>query len=349
MARRPSRSQLRRFEDLADKLDPSIRQAFIIAAQYLVDAADFAALIRALEVGDVDAAMNALNIRASSFRAVDRAIMGAFEAGGIAALVVLPPIKTRAGVRIRINFDIRHPAAEGRLQRHLTGRIGGFTQEAERVARQVLTKGLAAGNGPRQTARELLGSINRATGKREGGLLKLAANQAQWVENARRELDSGNASPLAKFLTRAARDKRFDGTVRKAIRTGEPLTSDQVDKLINRYSERLLKSRAETIARTETIEALNSSKLAGYAQVADETGAGTQTAVKKWVAAVDERTRTQHAAMNGVEVIGLDTPFTMPDGSLMLHPCDSSLGAGARQIINCRCTFSVRLDYRDTL
>lgn len=323
-----------------------MRQAFIIAAQYLIDAADFSALIRALEAGDIEAAMRALNIRTSSLRAVDLAIMGAFEAGGIAALVVLPPLKTRAGVRISMNFDIRHPAAEQRLQNHITRRIQGFTEEAEKTARQFLSEGLAAGRNPRQTARDLLGPINRVTGKREGGILKLAANQAQWVDNARKELESGNASALNRYLQRSARDKRFDKTVRKAIESGKPLKADQIYKLVNRYSDRLLKSRAEIIARTETIEALNSSKLAAYAQMAEETGTGEHLAVKRWIAARDERTRAQHAAMNGVEVIGLGTPFTMPDGSVMLHPCDSSLGAGAGQIINCRCTYSVRLNYQ---
>src|SRR5699024_12742996 len=51
----------------------------------------------------------------------------------------------------------------------------------------------------------------------------------------------------------------------------------------------------------------------------------------------DGRERDSHAEMDGVAV-PFDEPFMLPDGSRVMHPCDSSLGAAAAEIINCRCT-----------
>lgn len=58
---------------------------------------------------------------------------------------------------------------------------------------------------------------------------------------------------------------------------------------------------------------------------------------KRWVATGDERTRDDHLEMDGVEVPE-DEPFILPDGSEVMFPGDSSLGADASEIINCRCT-----------
>jgi len=47
--------------------------------------------------------------------------------------------------------------------------------------------------------------------------------------------------------------------------------------------------------------------------------------------------------MNGSEVVGLYTPFTLPDGTQCLYPLDPSLPA--EHSINCRCTYSTVIQY----
>jgi len=345
MARRPSRSLTRKFHDLTETYEPKLRDAFRQAMDNVTDGADYQAVVRALIANDIEAAMRALNISAAAFRPFDLSVTEAFEAAGRSAVSDMPIIRGPSGAKITFRFDVRHPVVERRLQSQITGRIQGMTSEMEGVARGVLTQGLAEGRNPRRTASRLMGVINPATGKREGGLLTLASNQVDWVDRARAELESGDAAALRRFLTRTRRDRRFDRAVEKAISGQQSLSQEQIEKILNRYSDRLLRSRAEMVARTETTEALNSGKRSSYAQMADETGMDPNEATKKWIATRDNRTRDQHAAMNGMEITGLDTPFTMPDGSQMMHPCDSSLGAGASQTAGCRCTFSVRLNY----
>lgn len=57
---------------------------------------------------------------------------------------------------------------------------------------------------------------------------------------------------------------------------------------------------------------------------------------KIWHTALDEKVRLTHMLVEGVEV-GIDEPFHV-GGYLMNYPLDSSLGASATEIINCRCT-----------
>lgn len=54
-----------------------------------------------------------------------------------------------------------------------------------------------------------------------------------------------------------------------------------------------------------------------------------------WVSAGDNLVRDTHAEADG-QVKPINEPFEVGD-SLMMYPCDNSLGAGAEEIVNCRC------------
>jgi uncharacterized protein with gpF-like domain len=97
-------------------------------------------------------------------------------------------------------------------------------------------------------------------------------------------------------------------------------------------------ARAESIARTVSTQAHNE---AAYSRIEE------YAPFKGWIPTVtDHRTRPSHLAMKGV-VVAVGDPFRVPgfksskntwvDECEMMYPGDSSLGASAAQIINCRC------------
>jgi hypothetical protein len=43
----------------------------------------------------------------------------------------------------------------------------------------------------------------------------------------------------------------------------------------------------------------------------------------------------------------LEEPFESPTGAKLLFPGDSSLGAGAAEIVHCRCRVSYNVNFRD--
>jgi hypothetical protein len=181
--------------------------------------------------------------------------------------------------------------------------------------------------------------VNRRTGRREGGLIGLTENQTGYVRNARRqlrELDSG-------YFSRKRRNKRFDGIVRRAIADDKALSKADIDRIAGSYSDRLLKLRGDTIARTEALTSLNAGRHEGYRQLI-ETGS-IQGATRKWDATGDKRTRLSHLAMEG-QSVAIDEPFVSPiTGARLMFPGDTSLGAPASETISCRCYAPIKIDF----
>lgn len=345
MTYRLSAKQRRQLEALTARFEPVVRDAFLAVADQIVRDADFARLVQAIETGNVRDVLRSIGIQAGSFSAIGEAMGAAYAASGATAMTMMPLVRDARGFKVNFQFNARNLRAERRLSGYLSGLIQEFTKEAEAATRAILAAGLKAGRNPRQVAQELIGVYDPALRKRVGGSLVLNRNQAEYVQRAKAELSSGNPKELANYLTRTRRDKRFDGTIRKAMSGEIELSQTQINRLATRYSERLLITRANTIGQTEVMEALNSARMeAGY-QAAEQAGVDPDKAEKVWIATADNRVREQHLHMNNAVVLGMDTPFTLPDGTQMQYPMDSSLGAGASQTINCRCTYFVRLNF----
>jgi len=107
-----------------------------------------------------------------------------------------------------------------------------------------------------------------------------------------------------------------------------------VQQVMDRLADEFMLSsgRAERIARTEVIGALNGGHLDGYR----EGGASS----KEWLSTDDDRTRGadpkdefNHLAADG-ETVDLDAEFTKT-GEALQYPGDPAGSAG--NIINCRC------------
>ena len=87
-------------------------------------------------------------------------------------------------------------------------------------------------------------------------------------------------------------------------------------------------ARATLIARTEVVAASNAGSQAG----ARLTGLAL---LKRWIATPGPRTRPAHAAAWGQQR-KLDEPYLVM-GQQLKYPGDTSLGASARNVCNCRC------------
>lgn len=115
--------------------------------------------------------------------------------------------------------------------------------------------------------------------------------------------------------------------IQRAIDDGTSI--DDLADYIREYIPATYKNRERAIARTETCEAQ------GYSgrEAALYTGLDM---TKSWLAWIDDKTRTGHAEYNG-ETTSMDEPYVI-DGDQMMYPGDSTLGAGAGNLVNCRCT-----------
>lgn len=340
------RSINRRLDELIDKFTPRIRAAFLSAIQDIKDTAILSELVKAIEAGDVVRAMRSLGFNEAAMRPLTSMIEQAFETGGVTVAGAFPQLRDNAGTKAVFRFDVRNSRAEAWLRDRSSTLVTRITDDTREAIRGYLNQGMNVGTNPRTTALDLVGRINPTTGRREGGIIGLTPQQQSWVSKARAELS--DPSSASNWFTRTRRDRRFDSIVRKSIDDGVPLDTATVQRLTSRYSDSLLKLRGENIARTESIASLNKSGQEALQQAVDSGSIPKENIKRVWDSAgPDGRTRPDHLEMDG-QAVGLNEPFHAPDGSLLMFPGDTSLGASPEETINCRCRVRLSVDWLAT-
>jgi len=331
-----------RIDELAKTLEPKVLRAFFDAINEITSQAELGRIADRLERGDVQGVFEALHLDPAAYRGLERVLEDTYAAGGLATVGGFPLLKSGSGGRVVVRFDVRNLRAESWLRNHSSTLITRIMEDQRAAIRAALASALGAGTNPRTAALDLVGRVNRITGRREGGLLGLTSSQERYVQTAREQLLSGDPVRLRDYLTRVRRDKRFDRTVLKAIAEGKPLPADTVSKMIGRYADSLLQLRGETIARTETLASLHAAQDEAFRQAVD-TGAIAASDVRRaWHSAGDKRVRDTHAELNG-ESVGLNEPFVTSTGVQLMYPCDPA--APIEETANCRCYVENRIDF----
>jgi hypothetical protein len=315
-----SRLSQARIDAALAKAEPAIRRAFLEAIAEHKAGINLRALAEALERGDIQAALNIAQINAAMLYPLDQAITSTYVVGGQMVAASAPAFAVSFG------FDGRATRAEAWARANAAGLVVDIVQGQREALQGLIGERLAAGSNPAPLARQIRSVVG------------LSPPQVQTVSNVRADLESLSAN----YFTRVLRDRRFDGIVRRAIAEGKELSATDIDRITARYAERALAHRATVIARTESLNALRAGRDEGVKQ-AIEQGAADGVR-KRWSTSGDERVREDHVAMDGVEA-DLSEPYELPDGSLMEYPGDSSLGADAGQVINCRCLSEYFVDW----
>lgn len=323
---------------IASRQERDMLRAFTQAISDIKNSTKLSELTRLISDNNINGAIRLLGLEPASFEGLEEQIYQAYRTGGLTGSAQIGNIPTSVG-SLSMNFDISAPDAVEWVRNQSSKMITELVEGQQQVVRDVLATNLANGINPRQSALDLIGRVNDQ-GVRTGGNIGLTQQQAKWVSSARTELESLDN----RYFTRELRDKRFDNLVRKAIADGKPLTKAQIDNAITQMQNKTLKYRGDVIARTESINALRAGQHESLMQAADK-GDGSREDVKRfWDASGDKRTRLDHLLMEDQERTG-DMPFTFPDGSQARFPGDNSLGAPAKQLIQCRCRERIEIDF----
>lgn len=343
---------------LVDKLTPSVRREFLRAVADIRNSASMTRLIQAVERGDASMVARVLNLREDMLAPITEALRGAYVAGGQASLEALPRITDPAtGAGAVFRFNGRNPRAEDWLRASSSRLVAELVDGQVELIQGVLSAGMARGANPRTVSLSLVGRINRSTGRREGGLIGLHSQFSQYVDNplwhadpvrnppgALQQLTSGDKNMMRGYLTRAARDRRYDSIVRRAIKDGKPVDAGTARKISGKYSDKLLRVRGNNIARTELLGSLHASQDEGLQQLVDGGMLRPDQISATWDASEDMDTRPSHSAMEGQQMAA-DGTFTTGAGYRLRYPGDRELGAPAEEVINCRCRKVVRIDH----
>jgi hypothetical protein len=140
-------------------------------------------------------------------------------------------------------------------------------------------------------------------------------------------------------LTRELRDRRFDRSVRRSIRTQEPLTPAQIDRMVERYAQRYVKHRAEVIGRTEALRSVHQGVNEGYEQAIESGKLDRANLERTWDSSRDSRVRRTHRFLNGQKRPWGGTWAT--ENGVIRYPGDPE--AAAEETIQCRCLLTTRI------
>ena len=325
-----------------EALEPGMQKAYLEAVRTTVDAVTIAEVERLLAAGDENGLVELLSLGALSL--LIESVRSAFIAGArFEMIAIVLPRADREQIG-RKEFDVNRAEASSWLAQQVTDTRNTATDNVREAIRSVMgSRRVIGGIQPagqvvrtdRQAALDLIGRLSPQTGLRTGGVIGLPSNFAQYVTNARAQLLSGDPVQLKQYLSRTRRDRRFDGIVGRAIAAGKPVASKDADKIAGRYSERLLKTHTEMLARTLAHESLNAGRDRAWEQLVEQ-GIARERVEKEWRDRNDEKVRNSHRYMRGVRA-KLGQAFQTNSGALLRFPGDSSLGAGYDETANCRC------------
>jgi hypothetical protein len=226
-------------------------------------------------------------------------------------------------ISILVNFDQTNETAVEQMRANQLRIIRNFTEKQKLATKLALLDGIRRGLNPRQQALLFKMSIG------------LTEEQVQWVINFRKLLEELDVNVFKRLL----RDKRFDATLHAAIESSEPLTSAQIDRMVERYRSRVLTYRSETIARTEALTAVHQGVDNMYIQAIEDGVLDEDSLEQTWHTASDERIRGSHKPMH-LQKRRIGEAFLSGLGNALRYPGDPQAPVGDR--INCRCMKTTR-------
>lgn len=345
---RPTRSQAVLFAELIAELEPEVHRAFMASVTDLQANVDWKELLKALENYDIENAIKALNIDPAAWAEYSSKMTDVYAKSGASTVAQI----TQTGIGgVGVRFRMTEPRAQAWILENVANKVVAFSNEQIATARELINKGFISGAHPHTMARDLAGRAYHG-GMRQGGILGLDAPRAERYRIVTEAMRSpeGVKSIVTKHADGSLSvdykvNKATANRILRAYRKGEAVPEAERAISEMQYKNALLKARADTIAETETGNAVMSARNEAWQQTVESRGLDKSAVIKTWRhrRGASANHRADHRAMSGKSVRGLDTPFEFPDGATLQHAHDPD--GGAKHVIRCGCDTEYRLDH----
>lgn len=335
MARNPTAAQRAAITEALAQFPAKIKAAFEDAIFRARAAVNVAALIEALERKDAAGAAAQIELTEAQLWRMAEEIRAVYLWSGDAQISAIAPAGF-GGATWR--FDGSNPVAQDWIARRGADLVQGIVEDTKAATRRAILDALenSQERSLRAAALDIVGRTNKITGRREGGILGLTAEQTDYVISARAELTRLDAN----YFTRARRDTRFDATVRRAIASGKALTQAEIDKITGRYKDRLLSYRGDLISQHETFAAQAAAREEAMRQTLLRND--VETVTKRWQLGFPKEHRANHVALKDT-VIDFSERFDLGNGITAACPHDAALPVGETAWCRCSCVYRVKL------
>lgn len=339
-----------------DRLEPAIRDAFIKAIEQVTSAIRLQQLEDMIAAGDILGAIQALRLEQGFFGPLYEAQRLALLEGGALIMAEVPLRNPYDGSKFVFSFNGRHDRAERWIREQSSQLITKVIEEQKEQARIVIREAAEAGQHPRDTARAIVGRVNRATGKREGGFIGLDGRRRGVYDKVLggmttpedvRDLVTIPRDGKPPSVTLESVNEATKQRILRAYRAGEAVSDADIEISRKQLKNKLLKDRGDTIGRTEALNGLRAGRHDGFLQLV-ESGTVRQDQVRiRWQATLDGRVRDSHRHLHG-QTVRLGEFFSPAHGVFMQYPGDLRHSPGnpkelAANVIQCRCLAVYRI------
>jgi hypothetical protein len=246
--------------------------------------------------------------------------LATFQVAGTAMKPILETgiQSVRPSVDVKLSFNLINQEAVKYAALRSAELVQGVVSETRAIIRDAITRGVSEGITVQKTAQGLRTTLV------EGGKIVSGLSDAKWNELAH-DLQVGMG--LNRQQWRWLQD-------RKAKMRDEGVDEADVQKYADAYADKLLRLRANTIARTEPMRAANEGNAALMNQAIDAGYLDAATDRKFWLVTPTDKPCEMCQAIAEANIAGvpLNQPFINPDGDPLdtppAHP-------------NCKCAFSI--------
>jgi hypothetical protein len=283
----------------------------ILRHQSRMDLHRLQAAIASGELNVIDAAVDGPALQLALDKAMRDTLRQAAAHGGEISVGALK----QAG--IRVSFNAVHPNVVLRAATKAADLVTSVPADVRAAIRTIITTGATGQLTVDQQARLIRAEVG------------LPRNWALAPLRMGDELRAGSYAAAERRL--GARDRAW---IRAAI-DADAVTPTFVDEMVDRYAQSLIALRAETIARTETLDAINFGVHESWRQAID---AGELPAESRrfWIVTPDDRLCPICVEIPGMnpDGVGMDEPFDTPEGPVDDPPAPHP---------NCRCSVGLVL------
>jgi hypothetical protein len=124
------------FDQLLDKYDAALAEAFFQSIDTIKSAVTLRIVVERLERGDINGAIDTIQVEREAFPALELALADAYNSGGISLVENLPRLKDPEGNRVIFGFGVRNPDGEAFLRNHSSQLVTRITDDQKQAIRQ---------------------------------------------------------------------------------------------------------------------------------------------------------------------------------------------------------------------
>lgn len=197
------------------------------------------------------------------------------------------------------SFDLTNPEAVNFASTRGSQFVATLDTHTRAMLRATISSSFIEGIPPRETAALIRESIG------------LTANQATAIDNYRKFLAKLGQRDSLDALPPSVRERVARSDMRILPKKGSSLTEERVDKMVTKYRDRLVRERALTLVRTETMAASNNGQQVLWNKAVDQGLLKETTTRKKFIVTPDDRLCPICKPMAG-QLRRLDESFVSP-------------------------------------